>query len=138
MKFFEAVPGELFSPLASPNRALYADALDVLYTAYRENLKIREDTLYSMLRSRLEQQLADATFEGEDIDEDELRDISGRARFLIRKLCGKGWFEKERGDDFESILPSQVTAAGCWSCFTSSGMIVLLADFPMCLEPTLL
>ena len=26
MKFFEAVPGELFSPLASPNRALYADA----------------------------------------------------------------------------------------------------------------
>lgn len=39
MKFFEAVPGELFSPLASPNRALYADALDVLYTAYRENLK---------------------------------------------------------------------------------------------------
>ena len=48
MKFFEAVPGELFSPLASPNRTLYADALDVLYTAYRENLKIREDTLYSM------------------------------------------------------------------------------------------
>ena len=36
MKFFEAVPDELFSPLASPNRALYADALDVLYTAYRE------------------------------------------------------------------------------------------------------
>lgn len=39
MKFFEAVPGELFSPLASPNRTLYADALDVLYTAYRENLR---------------------------------------------------------------------------------------------------
>ena len=30
MKFFEAVPSELFSPLASPNRILYADALDVL------------------------------------------------------------------------------------------------------------
>ena len=104
MKFFEAIPSELFSPLASPNRALYADALDVLYTAYRENLKIREDTLYSMLRSRLEQQLADATFEGEDIDEEELRDISGRARFLIRKLCSKGWFEKERGDDFEEYI----------------------------------
>ena len=104
MKFFEVVPGELFSPLASPNRTLYADALDVLYTAYCENLKIREDTLYSMLRSRLEQQLANAIFEGEDIDEEELRDISGRARFLIRKLCGKGWFEKERGDDFEEYI----------------------------------
>ena len=104
MKFFEVVPNELFSPLASPNRILYADALDVLYTAYRENLKIPEDTLYSMLRSRLEQQLADATFEGEDIDVEELRDISGRARFLIRKLCSKGWFEKERGDDFEEYI----------------------------------
>lgn len=104
MNFFEAVPNDLFSPLASPNRALYADALDVLYAAYRENLKIPEDMLYSMLRSRLEQQLADATFEGEDIDEEELRDISGRARFLIRKLCSKGWFEKERGDDFEEYI----------------------------------
>jgi hypothetical protein len=104
MKFFEAVPSDLFSPLASPNRALYADALDVLYVAYRENLKISEDKLYSMLRNRLEQQLADATFEGEDIDEEELRDISGRARFLIRKLCSKGWFEKERGDDFEEYI----------------------------------
>ena len=104
MKFFEVIPSELFSPLASPNRILYADALDVLYTAYRENLKIPEDTLYSMLRSRLEQQLADATFEGEDIDVEELRDISGRARFLIRKLCSKGWFEKERGDDFEEYI----------------------------------
>ena len=51
MRFFEAIPSELFSPLASPNRALYADALDVLYSAYRDNLKIREDALYSMLRS---------------------------------------------------------------------------------------
>ena len=104
MKFFDVIPSELFSPLASPNRALYADALDVLYSAYHDNLKIREDVLYSMLRSKLEEQLADATFEGEDIDEEELRDISGRARFLIRKLCAKGWFEKERGDDFEEYI----------------------------------
>ena len=104
MKFFEVIPSELFSPLASPNRVLYADALDVLYNAYLENLKIPEDMLYSMLRSKLEQQLADATFEGEDIDVEELRDVSGRARFLIRKLCSKGWFEKERGDDFEEYI----------------------------------
>ena len=57
-----------------------------------------------MLRSKLEEQLAEATFEGEDIDEEELRDISGRARFLIRKLCSKGWFEKERGEDFEEYI----------------------------------
>ena len=104
MKLFETIPGDLFSVLASPNRFLYADALDVLYEAYRDHLKIPEDMLYSMLRSRLERELADASFEGEDIDEDELRDISGRARFLIRKLCSKGWFEKERGENFEEYI----------------------------------
>ena len=104
MNLFDRIPTELFSVLASPNRTLYANALDVLYTAYRENLKILEQDFYMMLRSNLEQQLADATFEGEDIDEEELRDISGRARFLIRKLYSKGWFEKERGEDFEEYI----------------------------------
>ena len=104
MNLFDCIPTELFSVLASPNRTLYANALDVLYTAYRENLKILEQDFYMMLRSKLEQQLADATFEGEDIDEEELRDISGRARFLIRKLYSKGWFEKERGEDFEEYI----------------------------------
>ena len=104
MKLFDAVPSDLFSILASPNRVIYSDALDVLYEAYQEGLKIPEDTLYSMLRSKLEQQLAEATFEGEDIDEEELRDISGRARFLVRKLGSRGWFEKERGEDFNEYI----------------------------------
>ena len=104
MKLFDVVPSELFSVLASPNRNLYAGALDVLYEAYQENLKIPEEMLYSMLRGKLEQQLADATFEGEDIDEEELRDVSGRARVLIRKLGSKGWFEKERGEDFNEYI----------------------------------
>lgn len=103
MRLFEAVPSELFSVLASPNRELYADALDVLYEAYGDNLKISEDTYYSMLRSRLENQLVQADFSDEDIDEEELRDISGRARFLIRKLGSRGWFEKERGRDYNSF-----------------------------------
>ena len=104
MKLFDAVPNELFSVLASPNRSLYADALDVLYESYQENLKIPEETLYSVLRGKLEQQLAEATFEGEDIDEEELRDVSGRARFLIRKLNSKGWLEKQRGEDFNEYI----------------------------------
>lgn len=104
MKLFDVLPNDLFSVLASPNRGLYSDALDVLYSAYRETLKIPEEKLYTMLRSKLEQQLSDASFEGEDIDEEELQDISGRARFLIRKLCAKGWFEKERGEDFEEYI----------------------------------
>ncbi len=105
MNLFSTLPADLFSVLASPNKRLYADALDVLYEAYRDDLKIPEITLYSMLRSKLEAQLAEANFDNEeDIDEEELRDISGRARFLIRKLCSRGWFEKERGEDFEEYI----------------------------------
>ena len=107
MQLFEAVPEDLFSVLASPNRALYAEALEVLYETYRDHLKIPEQLYYSILRNRMERQLADATFDGEDIDEEELRDISGKARFLIRKLCSRGWFEKERGKterSFEEYL----------------------------------
>ena len=48
MKLFDAVPSDLFSVLASPNRVIYSDALDVLYEAYQEGLRIPEDRLYSM------------------------------------------------------------------------------------------
>ena len=43
MKLFDILPSDLFSVLASPNRVLYSDALDVLYNAYRETLKIPEE-----------------------------------------------------------------------------------------------
>lgn len=104
MKLFDVLPEELFSVLASPNRALYADALEVLYIAYRENLRMPEQTLFTMLRNRLEEELLVANFDDEDIYEEELSDLSGRARFLIRKLCAKGWFEKERGEQFDVYI----------------------------------
>ena len=61
MKLFDAVPNELFSVLASPNRSLYADALDVLYESYQENLKIPEETLYSMNSNWRRQPLREKT-----------------------------------------------------------------------------
>ena len=104
MNVFQSVPDDLFSVLASPNRVLYADALEILYQAYQDSLKLPQSVFYAALRGNLERQLAESTFEGEDIDPEELRDVSGRTRFLIRKLCAKGWFEKERGQDFEEYL----------------------------------
>ena len=104
MNVFQNVPDELFSVLASPNRLLYADALEILYQVYQVSLKIPETEFYAALRGTLERQLAEATFEGEDIDAEELRDVSGRTRFLMRKLRSKGWFDKERGQDFAEYL----------------------------------
>lgn len=103
-KLFDIIPEELFSVLASPNKRLYADALMVLYTAYQEKLKITVNDLYSMLRSTLEAQLLDADFSEEGIELEEAKDISGKARFLIRKLAAKGWLEKERGEDFTEYI----------------------------------
>ncbi len=107
MHLFDVVPSELFSILASPNRLIYSDALAVLYDAFRENLKIRKSTFYTMIRSRLEDELARSEFNEDGISEEESQDLSGRARFLIRKLKERGWIELERGDDFEEyvILP---------------------------------
>ncbi len=104
MNLFQQVPEELFSILSSPNRMLYADALEVLYLVYQDALKIPEEQFYTALRSTLEEQLAEASFEEEDIFEEERGDISGRARFLIRKLVSKGWIEKERGKDFKEYI----------------------------------
>ena len=104
MNLFTVIPDELFSVLASPNRKLYADALEILYESYQESLKIQEESFYMLLRNRLEEQLAQADFEDEDIYEEELRDVSGRARFLIRKLYNKKWFAKARDKDFQEYI----------------------------------
>lgn len=107
MHLFDVLPEDLFSILASPNRLIYSDALSVLYDAFRENLKIQKNTFYTMIRSRLEDELANSEFSEEGIMAEEAEDLSGRARFLIRKLKERGWIELERGDDFEEyvILP---------------------------------
>lgn len=101
---FEIVPEELFSLLASPNRRIYSDALMVLHDAFHENLRISKSCFFSMLRSRLESDLASTEFSDEGIYEEEAQDLSGRARFLIRKLRERGWIDMERGDDFEEYI----------------------------------
>ena len=107
MHLFDVLPKEIFSILASPNQLIYYNALAVLYDAFRENLKIPKNTFYMMIRSRLEDELACSEFSEDGISEEEEQDLSGRARFLIRKLKERGWIDLERGDDFEEyvILP---------------------------------
>ena len=62
MNVFQSVPDELFSVLASPNRVLYADALEILYQAYQDSLKLPQSVFYVALRGKLERQLAESTF----------------------------------------------------------------------------
>lgn len=104
MELFSIIPEELFSVLASPNRRLYASALDILYMAYGEKLRIEEEHFYSLIRNRLEEDLITANFEEDGIAEEEMENVSGRARFLMRLLLRKGWFLKERGQDFKEFI----------------------------------
>lgn len=112
MHLFDVIPSDLFSLLASANKHVYAESLLVLYDAFQENLKIPMDTLFTMLRSRLENDLAHSSFDDEGIEEEEeARDLSGKARFLIRKMKEKGWIDIERDDNFYEyvIIPEYIT-----------------------------
>ena len=57
LRFFEIIPSDLFSLLASPNRAVYSDALLVLNSAFQSTLKIPRESYTHMLRDSLEEQL---------------------------------------------------------------------------------
>lgn len=96
----------MFSVLASPNKRIYAEALDVLYKAFNdEKLQIPEETYFSMLKNRMEDILVSDQFKKEDdMLEEDYANISGRARFIIRKLNSKGWFEKERDEEFKENI----------------------------------
>lgn len=75
-----------------------------LFDAFQDQLKISVDTYFSMLRSRLELELSKSDFAEDGIEEDENQDLSGRARFLIRKLRERGWLDYERGEDFKEYI----------------------------------
>ena len=105
MTLFDVVADNLFSLLSYKTKYLYADALGILYRAFKEQLKIKKSTLASMFISNLEAKMVESDFDGELGEED--YSLSGRAHFLIRKLVETGWIALEPGADFEEyiILP---------------------------------
>lgn len=110
-KLFDVVNEDLFSILASykksetKNKYVYADALIVLYKAFKTELKLGRDKLADMLEENLAAELLDSDFEGELNDEENT--LSGRAKFLVRKLKSVGWIDFENGSDYNQyvILP---------------------------------
>lgn len=110
-KLFDVVNEDLFSILASykksetKNKFVYADALFVLYKAFKTELKLGRDKLADMLEENLAAELLDGDFDGELNDEENT--LSGRAKFLVRKLKSVGWIDFENGSDYNQyvILP---------------------------------
>lgn len=101
MSLFDIVPEDLFSVLASKNRRIYMDALDVLWDLYQDRVKLSHKAYLGSLLEHLQDSIEVEDFEEEDMNQEERENIRGRASFLIRKLKQKGWFEQEHGQGFE-------------------------------------
>ncbi len=90
MYLYDVIPENLFSVLASKNKALYVEALFVLLDAFKQHLKIPKDELISMIISKSEDRIINADFSDEELLESE-HTLSGKAHFLVRKLKNTGW-----------------------------------------------
>ncbi len=101
MNLFDVIPEDLFSVLASPNKRLYLQALDVLWDLYQDRVKISHKALWGSLISQLEDQPELLGFEDEEMSLEERANVRGKASFLIRKLKQKGWIEGEHDSNFE-------------------------------------
>lgn len=103
MSLYDVIPENLFSVLASKNKGLYCNALYVVLDLFKTHLKIPKDEMSLMIQSRLEKDIDTADFGEEDVNENEMG-LSGRARFLIRKLKETGWIIVEYEDDFKEYV----------------------------------
>ncbi|MCB2291326.1 DUF5716 family protein [Clostridium sp. CS001] len=100
---FNLVPDNLFSPLASANRYLYAEIIFITYKLVQNGLSygiekdILVDEIESILRERnienLEEELGDAALSFKD-----------KANSLVRKLIDYGWFYKETTNNYKEII----------------------------------
>ena len=111
-KLFEILSENLFSilstykPSKQKNKFVYADALFVLYKAFKTELQLKREKFAEMLQENLASELLESNF-SDELTNDEENNIAGLSKFLVRRLHETGWIEFERGQDFEEyiILP---------------------------------
>lgn len=101
MALFQVIPEDFFSILASRNRHLYVEALEVLWSLYQERMKISRKLYVEHLMESLDSKEQGDIFEDEEMHQEEKENIRGKASFLVRKLKEKGWIEEELSPDYE-------------------------------------
>ena len=98
MQLFDAIPPRLFSPLSSQKRDIYCAALFTLGDLFDNQLVISRDEVESALQQALGDVLESADFCDEDDGED-VRLLSGKVQFVLRRLKDTGWIEYESSKD---------------------------------------
>lgn len=90
MELFEAIPINLFSVLASPNKILYAKILFLIEDIFRNSLKIRKEEILIRIMASFENEIIECTFEDEEYN-DEDNNVSEKSRNLLKKLEKCKW-----------------------------------------------
>lgn len=96
MELFDAIPSNLFSVLASPNKILYAKILFLVEEIFRNNLKIRKEELLSRVLVSFEDDIVNCIFEDEENNIKD-NDISEKSRRLFKKLEQCKWIRVDYG-----------------------------------------
>lgn len=117
MDLFRAIPENLFSILASKNKAFYVDALFVLRSALKQEMTVEKSDLISRLVANLDESAMDFDLSVEDEDyavdcnsEDENRrngdgSLSTIAHLIVRRFVQTGWIETElQMNSFEEVI----------------------------------
>jgi len=100
---FNLLPDNLFSPLASANRYLYADIIFITYKMVQGGLSYGIDR--DILVDEIEGMLRDRNLENLDAELGEASSsIKDKAGSLIRKLTEYGWFYKETTNNYKEII----------------------------------
>ncbi|KXG75840.1 hypothetical protein AN618_17500 [Fervidicola ferrireducens] len=104
MAFFDKIPENLFSVLASKNKHVYLDSLFIIFQAYQEEMLVKKDDLVERLKSYLE----NSSFLPEEEEDEERPDdasLSALAHFILRKLEKTGWIYRDYSENFiEEII----------------------------------
>jgi hypothetical protein len=98
MAFFDKIPEDLFSVLASKNKYVYLESLFIIFQAYQEEMLIRKEDLIERLKGYLE--ISKFFPEGEDEEVPEDNSLSAIAHFILRKLEKTGWIYRDYAENF--------------------------------------
>lgn len=100
---FNIIPDNLFSPLASANRYLYADIIFITYKLVQGGLSYGIDK--DILVDEIEDVLRNRNIENLDVElGDNSLSFKDKANGLVRKLIDYGWFYRETTNSYKEII----------------------------------
>lgn len=105
INIFEIVPDKFFTPLASPNKAIYMRIISLVYILVQNGLSYGIER--EILVDEIEDYLDSAECNIISDEEEQIINNREKASFLIRKLIDCGWIYPEATNDYKQIINIQ-------------------------------